>query len=276
MAVGFVTLKASGGVFGERFAGAAPPPGGDKAMADDPADHDNRFPTTVWSEMASAWQAAVRGDQQALNPLLARYLPPLRAYLVQERQIDPHRADDLVQGFILDQILKGDLLARADRSRGTKFRTFLLAALRNYVISQWRADQAQKRRYEQSSAVTPEFVEDRAPPAPSPLERYELVWARQVLAEVMRQMRDECIEKGKPELADVFEGRFLTEPPLSYEQLVARFGFESPSQVSNAVRTARRTYERVLHGVLRREARDDPEVEELVQDLLRILSRGRV
>jgi DNA-directed RNA polymerase specialized sigma24 family protein len=244
-------------------------------MAEDSSDLDNRFPTTVWSEMATAWEAAVQGDLQALNPLLERYRPPLQAYLVLERQIDQHRADDLVQGFILDQILQGNLLARADRSRGVKFRTFLLAALRNYVVSQWRADHARKRRFAQPSGVAPEQVEDLAPPSPSPLERYELAWARQILAEVLQQMRAECADKGRPELADLFECRFLTAPPLSYEQLVARFGYESPGQVTNAVRMARRTYERILHAVLRREARDDSEVEELVQDLLRILGQAR-
>ena len=91
------------------------------------------FPSTPWSEVNRAGQADPNARRGALSQLLVGYLPALKAHLVLAMRIPSDRADDLLQGFVSDKILGQGLIARADRERA-KFRTFLLNALRNYVI----------------------------------------------------------------------------------------------------------------------------------------------
>ena len=79
--------------------------------------------------------AIARRRREALDELLRLYLPALRAYSLYRRQIEPDRAEDLLQGFVVRQVLERGLLTKADASRG-RFRSFLLKSLQNYVFSE--------------------------------------------------------------------------------------------------------------------------------------------
>jgi DNA-directed RNA polymerase specialized sigma24 family protein len=240
-------------------------------MAKQPGEGDVHFPTTHWTELAALARALATGDRQALGPLLQRYEGPLRAYLTRERRFEANEADDLLQGFFLSRFLTGDLLARADQHRG-RFRTLVLTALNNFVASERRAGAAVKRAPERwVSADLEEQPSDAAPPSAV----FEAEWAHQVLREVLERVRERCRQDGRDDLVGVLECRLLAEEPAPYDELVRRFGYQTPGQVSNAVRTARALYARALHEVLRLEARDEADVEELKGDLLAILGKAR-
>ena len=100
------------------------------------------FPSTHWSAVERA--AGGGGDRAALAELLTRYLPAMKTFLVLDRRLDPHRSDDLLQGFVAELVLEKNLLSRADPARG-RFRTFLLACLSRYVSTQRRRDTASLR-----------------------------------------------------------------------------------------------------------------------------------
>jgi hypothetical protein len=232
------------------------------------------FPSTHWSELAALARALAAGDRQALGPLIQRYEIPLRAYLIRERGFDADRADDLLQSFFLARFLTGDLLARADQHRG-RFRTLVLAALNHFATSEQRARDAVKRSPERWVSADVEDLEGKLSGADSPSEIFEAAWARQVLQEVLARVQEQCRRDGRADLAGVLECRLLAERPASYDELVQRFGYQTPGQVANAVRTARALYARTLHEVLRLEARDEDGVEELKAELLDILAKAR-
>jgi RNA polymerase sigma-70 factor (ECF subfamily) len=243
-------------------------------MAKQPGEGDVHFPSTHWTELAALARALAAGDRQALGPLLQRYQGPLRAYLTRERKFDADHADDLLQGFFLARFLTGDLLARADRHRG-RFRTLVLTALNHYVASEWRAQSAAKRGPERWVSADVQDLEGLLLDAETPSAVFEAEWAHQVLREVLERVREHCRQDNRADLAGVLECRLLAEQPASYDELVQRFGYQTPGQVSNAVRTARALYARALHEVLLLEARDEADVEELKADLLAILGKGR-
>ena len=89
--------------------------------------------------------AADRGA--ALEQLLIRYQPVLKAHLVVKKGTSPDEADDLVQSFIQEKILERNLLASFDSAKG-KFRTFLLTSFDRFVIDLWRkaSREASQRR----------------------------------------------------------------------------------------------------------------------------------
>jgi RNA polymerase sigma-70 factor (ECF subfamily) len=243
-------------------------------MAKGTGEGDVHFPSTHWTELAAVARALAAGDRQACGPLIQRYEAPLRAYLTRERRLDADRADDLLQGFFLARFLTGDLLARADQHRG-RFRTLVLAALNNFVVSERRYQTAAKRSPERTVPADVPYLEETVPGPDSPSAVFEVAWARQVLGEVLERVRQRCGRDGRADLAGVLECRLLAERPASYEELVRRFGYQTPGQVSNAVRTARALYARTLREVLALEARDEAGVAELVADLLAILGQAR-
>jgi DNA-directed RNA polymerase specialized sigma24 family protein len=81
---------------------------------------------------------------RALEALLEHYRPALVAHLVYIKKVSQDKAHDYVQGFITGKILQGELLARAERSKG-KFRTFLLTAFDRYILNEIGKQNAQKR-----------------------------------------------------------------------------------------------------------------------------------
>ncbi len=230
-----------------------------------------RFPTTRWSLVGRR-----RAARLALDELLRRDLPALRCYLAMRRGVRSDRIDDLVQGFIASKVLEHGLVGTADRAKG-KFRTLLLTALDRYVVSQIRAEQAQKRGGKQHSP--PESVEDIDVAEPPSADAFDLSWAHEVLGETLGRMQKECEDSGRPDLWGIFEARIVKPAfgegePMDYDELVRRHGWQSPTQAWNALITCKRTFMRILRGVVSEYAQAGDEVEAEIQDLQEILSRG--
>jgi RNA polymerase sigma factor (sigma-70 family) len=99
------------------------------------------FATTHWSVV----EACTCGNQAA-DAALARvcrdYWPPLYTF-ARRRGYSPADAQDLVQGFFAN-LLQRKAYAHTDRRKG-KFRSFLLASLKNYMADVWDREGALKR-----------------------------------------------------------------------------------------------------------------------------------
>lgn len=94
------------------------------------------FQTTQWSLVRRA------REEDALGKLIAIYWKPLY-FFVRRRGHDNETAKDIVQGF-LTTLLERDAFTRADPTRG-RFRTYLLAALSNYLKDVSRTVTREKR-----------------------------------------------------------------------------------------------------------------------------------
>jgi RNA polymerase sigma-70 factor (ECF subfamily) len=236
-----------------------------------------RFPTTHWSLIGRASTKDPAIKRRALGDLLSRYMPAIKAYLTVKRHIDSDQVDDLFQGFVSSKILEQDLIARADRQKG-KFRTWLLTALDRYVISEWRHQSAAKRGGRGLESVHAPRNQGIAAASARASDAFDLAWARELLAEVLRRMQAECEESGSPHIWGVFESRILAPTlegalPSPYDKLVSRFGLASPMQASNALITAKRMFVRLLRVVIGEyEGADDFEAE--LRDLQQILERA--
>jgi RNA polymerase sigma-70 factor (ECF subfamily) len=236
------------------------------------------FPLTPWSLIGRAADSD-NGDLDAqrayLNDLLQRYLPALRAHLIYGKRMQPDAADDLLQSFIAEKVVENGLIGNADRDKG-KFRTFLLAALSRYHVSQIRKAKAQKRSPGDGEIVA--FEEYHEPAAGDRPDRaFEVEWAKQVIAEATSRTEKACAADGRTQVWQLLKARILDPAlqgvePLSYEQMVERFGLKSPLQVSNLLVTGRRMYLRHLRAVIGEYARDEAEIDEEMRDLRAVLS----
>jgi len=227
--------------------------------------------------VALAGKDADHASREALGQLLARYLPALRAHLAHSKGLSLDRADDVIQDFVAKKILERDLVARAERDLG-KFRTFLLKALDRFLFNQIRDAGAKKRAAGEGS----EALGDRAEALSSGSEAshaFDVAWARGVVGQAVERMRDHCEATGRADVWGVFELRILLPilegvEPADYRELVKRFGLRSPSQASNVLMTAKRTYERVLRSVVAEYARDAQEIDEEIGELRKVLAQS--
>lgn len=236
----------------------------------DAARNNAAFPVTAWSLVARAASATPEERSAALQALLQRYLPALRARLVVDKRIDEHRTEDLLQEFVTHKILEQDLISLADRTRG-RFRTFVLTALDRFIIDRSRFDAAARRSAPHAS---PDAMETVTSDDPEPSVAFDLEWARQVIDEAARRMRAHCQTIGRSDLWELFRCRVLDPSlegadPEPYDQLVKRFGFTSPAVASNALVTAKRMFERTLRSVVGEYASDESEIDREIADLHR-------
>ena len=81
-------------------------------------------------------------SEQALSKLCETYWYPLYAF-VRRQGYESLDAQDLTQGFFLKLLEKRDF-ADVDREKG-RFRLFLLASLKHFLINQWDKARAAKR-----------------------------------------------------------------------------------------------------------------------------------
>ena len=244
-------------------------------MSNESRPNYHAFPATPWSLIGRATDLNRDDQVNHLNELLRRYLPALRAHLVYGRRLRPDQADDLLQSFIADKVVEQGLVGSADRGKG-KFRTFLLASLGRYHVSQIRKDKALKRSPGEGELVAFEEYHEPATEA-SPDRAFEVAWAREVIAEATRRTQAECERAGRHDVWNLLKGRVLDPalqgvPPLSYNELVEQFGLESPLQVSNLLVTGRRMYGRNLRAVIAEYAGDEQEIDEEMRELRSILA----
>jgi len=233
----------------------------DGQASNEPANHGgskdgnwNEFRTTHWSLVERAILENDQGPREALAELLRRYLPALRAHLLNTRTVRESQVDDLLQNFVSDKILQSDLLARADDRRG-KFRTLLLTALHRYLVDQWRAQHARKRRAEQAVSLDGDVPDYLARTDTTAAKSFDVAWARQVLRGTLIAMETECQTGGRALVWEVFRRR-LVDPildggePMPYEQLVTTYGLSSPRQAANVLITGKRMFARILREVV--------------------------
>lgn len=240
-------------------------------MGSSSGSHRRQMPTTRWSLVARAGQEG-EDQRKALAELLARYTPAMMAHLKAVRGVPIDVADDLLQGFIADKILEKELIARADRGRG-KFRWFLLTSLNRYVFNTLRDANAKKRAPDNLGPLDEEKMGAHSS------DPFDEAWAKGVLAEALQRMRAECEAAERMDIWGVFQCRIVRPilegaKPLAYEHVVARFGFQSPIQASNALITAKRMYARMLRSAVGEYVDDEAEIEEEIAVLREILSRS--
>ncbi len=100
------------------------------------------FPTTHWSVVINAGKGSEKDVRRALESLCGQYWYPLYKFIRRQGRTH-HQAEDCTQAF-LAKLLASEGVARARPERG-RFRTFLLASLRNFMVNDWQRERAEKR-----------------------------------------------------------------------------------------------------------------------------------
>jgi len=243
-------------------------------MADNPNSNsapfrDGGFATTHWSVVMAAGKGDSPQAADALEKLCCTYWYPLYAF-VRRQGHEAHDAEDLTQEFFA-RFLAKEYFGRADPALG-RFRSFLLACLKNFLAEQqrqarrlkrgggqtilsWDSQTAEERyRLEPADPVTPEQVYDRR-------------WALTLLETVLARLADEQSAASKQRVFTQLKEYLWGEArQTGYAETAARLGM-----TEGAVKVAVHRLRRRLRDLLREEVAHTVAIGEEIDEELRHL-----
>jgi RNA polymerase sigma factor (sigma-70 family) len=233
-----------------------------------------RFATTRWSLVVRAGGCATEESHAALTELCQIYWYPLYAYL-RRRGLSCDDAQDATQEFIAALLDKG-AVARADSRRG-RFRSFLLASLKNFLANEQRKARAQKRGPQQK-VLSLDFAAGERQLAIEPAHHltperlYERRWALLLLERVVCLLRDEYAAAGKEPLFNELQAQLgAGHDRTPYTAIAHKLG-TTEGAIKVAVHRLRRRYRELLRAEVAQTVQKPEDVEDELRSLLKAVS----
>jgi RNA polymerase sigma factor (sigma-70 family) len=205
--------------------------------------------------------------RKALADLCKTYWRPIFAFICRRGYSVPD-AQDLTQDFLL-MVLEGDLLKRADPSRG-RFRSLLLKALQNFLTDDTIRKRARKRggdmkfvSWDEWMAEAPSNLAISAHEAKSwPAEKiFDVRWAATAVEHALRRLGEEC------------DCLAAERQDVSYPKLSKTLGVPETS-VKRLVHQLRQRYRTLLREEVAQTVEKPEDVDEEVRYLCAVLAAG--
>lgn len=216
------------------------------------------FLTTHWSLLDEVGKSDDENDRALIGLLLNLYWKPVYCFL-RRKGYNNDSAKDLTQDFFHDVVLGRNLLQRADLSKG-RFRSYLLTALKRYIINVAEA-QGAKKRIPREKLVSLDGIDPaelpQALPGLSAESSFDYGWTAALLERVLAEVETQCQTDGKAIYWQVFHDRVLqpiregTDPP-AVKETCQRYGIANGIKLSNMIVTVKRR----IQAALQRHVRD--------------------
>jgi DNA-directed RNA polymerase specialized sigma24 family protein len=234
------------------------------------------FASTHWSIVAQSALTDAPEATNALAQLCEMYWPPIYSF-IRRRGYAPSDAQDLTQSFFA-YFLRTKAYSRTDRLQG-KFRSFLLASVKNFLADNWDRGQAIRRgggyRFVSLDQGKAESFYDMASASDSTAEDlFELRWAKSLTAGALDSLRQELHAEGKDQLFEQLKP-FLTGGDVlpSYDEASARTGLPRAT-VKTHVYRLRQRYREIVRREVARTVSSPHEIDEELHYLCNILVQG--
>lgn len=241
------------------------------------------FATTRWSLVADAAGRDPDARRAALGEFARLYRAPCEAWL-RLRGVDRERAEETVQNFLVDVVLKRGLLAKVEPGAGP-LRARVLHALRNHATDLFRRGAA-RGRHEVRAAESVHAAES-AREARSAMsgdgafdDSFDAAWASAQLQEALARGHARAMQAGRGRDWRAFERHVLlpavhgTRKPLLAD-LAREVGIADAARVSVVIREIRMLVLRALDEVVTETARDPGDVQAERAHIRAILGVGR-
>ncbi len=238
------------------------------------------FNTTRWSLiLASLDSGSPDGKaREALAQLCRIYWRPIFAFICRKGH-SIEDAQDITQDFFV-MILKGDLIQRADRSRG-RFRALLVTALQNFLIDAHDKAHARKRGGDRQIVSWDEWMAE-APsrlsiPAASleswPAEKiFDVRWAATVAENALRRLQEECESHGRRRVFDALSASLTADrADVHYDVLARELGVETAA-VRRLLHQMRQRYRQLLRAEVAETLQRPEEVDNELRYLVSVLA----
>ena len=253
-----------------------------ETLTETASDQSDPFAPTHWSVIVAAGetQTAPEIARAALAQLCQVYWAPLYSF-VRRRGYSVHDAQDLTQSFFVF-LIDRKIYARAERQKG-RFRSFLLASLKNFLADARDREQTLKRGggrdllpldEEQVAEAESLYQANFSPESAIPEDRvFERTWAETLVTGGLDRLAAFYKAEGKEKLFEELRV-FLTgseEPLPSYTDLAVRLGTQESTLRSHVTRMRER-YREALRAEVRHTVDTQEEVDAELRELLRVLT----
>ena len=243
----------------------------------DPAEDNSRstqagaqFDTTHWSVVLAAGQTNTPQALEALEKLCRTYWYSLYGYVRRSGRSAPE-AEDLTQEFFA-RLLQKDFPAGI-KPQGGRFRSYLLAALKNFLVTEWASRQTAKRGGGRMilslDDLDAEARYQSEPDKDAPAERlFERRWASALLDQVRGALAEEYAAEGKTRLFESLRSSLTGAAQLiRYDALALQLGM-SEGAVKTAVYRLRKRYGELLRLEIARTVDRPEDVEDEIRCLI--------
>jgi len=204
--------------------------------------------TTRWSVVIAAGGSDDDAKRQALASLCKAYWGPIFAY-VRSRGHGVEQAKDLTQEFFA-RLLERDWLAGLTRE-GSRFRAFLLVAVKRFLAGEHERQSAAKR----GGGVAPLSIDDSGAAVPASAEEtperaFDRRWALTVIDRAVERLQAEARASGRERLFAQISGFLVVDPgPGAYEGAARELGISRPAVAMAVHRLRLRLREQVCTEV---------------------------
>lgn len=217
----------------------------------------------------------------ALAELCQTYWPPLYAF-ARMRGHSVHDAQDVTQSFFA-HFIEHQVYARADPAKG-RFRTFLLAAFKNFLADAYSHATRLKRG---GGEVFLSLDEARVEAAESLFQShsshgptgeahlFERSWAEALVRAALERLAAEYTNDGQRSVFQrlrIFLGGSPAPLP-SYDELAAELGMLASTLRSHVTRVRRR-YRELLRSEVRKTVQTEGDIDDELRELFRVLAAG--
>jgi len=241
--------------------------------------HSDVFPSTHWSVVLAAGRSQTEPEMAgaALAELCQVYWAPLYGF-VRSRGHSVHDAQDLTQSFFA-YLLEHKVYARADRRKG-RFRSFLLASLKNFLADAADRERTLKRG---GAQIFLPLHEEQAQEAESLFQThsgmsnedrlFDRSWAEALVAAALERLSADYKREAKEQLFKELR-TFIAggaEPPPTYAELTNRLGITESTLRSHVTRLRAR-YREALRIEVRRTVDSEKQVDQELRELLHVLT----
>src|SRR2546430_3611998 len=252
-----------------------------KTLAGNGHARSDLFPPTHWSVVLAAGRGQTEPEiaHAALAELCQTYWAPLYSF-VRSRGYSVHDAQDLTQSFFA-YLIERKIYARVDRQKG-RFRSFLLASLKNFLADAFDRDRTLKRGGGQDFLPLHEEQVEEAESLfqthgamSSEDQIFDRSWAEALATAGLERLSADYKDESKQKLFNELR-IFLTssaEPLPAYAELAVRLRMTESTLRSHVTRLRAR-YREALRAEVRRTVDTEAEVGEELHELLRVLTRG--
>jgi DNA-directed RNA polymerase specialized sigma24 family protein len=233
------------------------------------------FLTTHWSLLEEIGAANEEKERALISLLLSCYWKPVYCFLLREGY-NNDQAKDLTQDFFHEVVLGRSLIQRADRSKG-RFRSFLLTALKRYLINVTHAQEA-KKRIPQDKLVSLDDIDPADLPQITPEltaeASFDYGWTSALLERVLNEVESQCLADGRAVFWNAFYDRVLqpikerTDPP-SVQETCNKYGIADGIKLANMIVTVRRRIQSVLRKFVCNSVTSEALVDEELEAIIR-------
>ncbi|MEM7147762.1 MAG: sigma-70 family RNA polymerase sigma factor [Verrucomicrobiota bacterium] len=232
------------------------------------------FHTTRWTRVLAAREGPASPESQsALSELCEIYYAPVHAF-IQHAVGNQHdtSADDLTQEFFA-KFLAHPGMDAVDQKRG-RFRSYLLGAVKHFLLDQTKHDRAQKRGGDSIS----QSLDDDSPSAPQPSvppaddTLYDRAWAIALLDRALNTLAAEQETAGKSTHFETLKP-WLNGDATSLSQSDAAQALDlSENAVKVAIHRLRKRFREIVTTEIAQTVETESEIQQELNHLIQSLN----